>query len=81
MNSHHLRLLPAMWAIMGVALFATLTTALLALDSAATGYIAGGLLGACLLVCVVAYWSDSRFQRGVEKVRQAEHVSDLTAAP
>lgn len=72
MNSHHHRIVPTMWAMMGIVLFATLTVALLELDSAATGYVAAGLLVACLLICVVAYWADNRTRPGVEEIRKPE---------
>lgn len=63
MMSHHIRFRPFMWAMIGIALFGSLTVAMLQLDSTLVGYIAGGLLFVCVLTCVVAYWLDARSDR------------------
>ncbi len=67
-ESHHLRFGPAMWAATGVSFFVLALVAVLRLDPRIAGYTVGALVLVCLLVCVAAFWMDSRAARATDRL-------------
>jgi predicted lysophospholipase L1 biosynthesis ABC-type transport system permease subunit len=62
-EEHHRRFRPVMWGAIGVSFFLLALVAVLRLDPRIAGYTLGALVLVCLVVCVAAFWMDSRAKR------------------
>lgn len=76
-GSHHRRFGPAMWGAIGVTFFVLALVAVLRLDPRIAGYTVGALVLVCLVMCVAAFWMDSRAARAT--ARLAEQLRNRSA--
>lgn len=73
----HRRFGPVMWGAFGTTFFVLALVAVLRLDSRIAGYAVGALVLVCLVVCVAAFWMDSRAHRATallaDQLRHRSH--------
>jgi len=57
-----------MWGAIGVTFFLLALVAVLRLDPRIAGYAVGSLVLVCLVICVAAFWMDSRAARATSRL-------------
>ncbi|MEX1134526.1 MAG: hypothetical protein WED83_06765 [Acidimicrobiia bacterium] len=78
-GSHHHRFGSVMWGTIGITFFLLALVALLRLDPRIAGYAVGTLVLVCLVVCIAAFWMDSRASR--ETARLIDRLRSQSKSP